>query len=97
MLEIIVDYVKDLSVLRKLLFAATWLPTDLPNKWGIAVEFATAGKVKRNAIDPTIANGIVENIEGFDACALKKRCLPSKRATRMDTIICNKTIGNCYD
>ena len=69
MLEVIAGYLKDLSVLRKLMFAATHLPPELPNIWGIAVEFATAGKV--NAIDAMTAKSIIDNVEAFDKCALK--------------------------
>ena len=72
MLEIIATHLKDVSVLRRLLFAATNLPSDLPNVWGIAVEFATVGKVKRNAIDPDTAQSVMENIASFDKCALNK-------------------------
>ena len=72
MLETLTAYVKDVSVLRKLLFAASHLPSDLPNLWGIAVEFATAGNVKRNEIDAKTAKSLVDNIETFDRDALKK-------------------------
>ena len=71
MLEVIATYLKDVSVLRKLLFAATHLPPDLPNLWGIAVEFATTGKVKRN-INAKTARSLIDNIEAFDREALKK-------------------------
>ena len=72
MLEVIATYLKDVSVLRKLLFAATHLPPDLPNLWGIAVEFATAGKVSRNDIDVKTAKSLLENIEVFDREAQKR-------------------------
>ena len=72
MLEVIATYLKDMSVLRKLLFAATHLPPDLPNLWGIAVEFATAGKVSCNDTDVKTAKSLLENIEVFDRKALKK-------------------------
>ena len=58
MLEVIATYLKDVSVLRKLLFAATHLPPDLPNRWGIAVEFATTGEVKCNDIDVKTAKSL---------------------------------------
>ena len=72
MLEVLATYLKDLSVLRKLLFAATHLPPEMPNMWGIAVEFATVGKVERNAIDAITAKSLIDNIEAFDRCALRK-------------------------
>ena len=59
MLAVISKYLKDVSVLRKLLFAASHLPLDHPNRWGIAVEFATAGKVKSNVLDAKSAKSLV--------------------------------------
>ena len=72
MLGVIATYLKDVSVLRKLLFAATHLPSNLPNLRGITVEFATAGKVSCNDIVVKTAKSLLENIEVFDREALKK-------------------------
>ena len=69
MLGIVADHLKDVLVLRRLLFVATYLPHELANFWGIAIEFTTAGKVKSNAITPEMAEVIVENIHSFDANA----------------------------
>lgn len=69
MLAIVAKYSKDVSVLRRLLFAASYLPQEIPNFGGIAVEFATAGKVERNAIDADTA--IEENIHTFDQKAFE--------------------------
>ena len=69
MLGVIAHHLKDVSVLRRLLFAATYLPHELPNFWGVAVEFATAGKVERNTIDRDTAAALIENIQSFDARA----------------------------
>jgi hypothetical protein len=41
MLGTVSKYIKDVSVLRRLLFAVVHLPSDLPNLWGVAVEFVT--------------------------------------------------------
>ena len=66
MLGVVANHLKDVSVLRRLLFASIQLPQELPNRWGIAVEFATDGKVKRNSIDTCTAAVLVENIMSFD-------------------------------
>lgn len=50
MLGTISKYIKDVSVVRRLLFAVMNLPKDLPNLWGVAVEFATQGQESRNAL-----------------------------------------------
>ena len=44
MLEAVSKYIKNVSVLRRLLFAVVHLPSSTPNFWGVAVEFATKGK-----------------------------------------------------
>ena len=44
MLQAISKYIQDVSILRRLLFAVAHLPSDFPNLWGVAVEFATEGK-----------------------------------------------------
>ena len=66
MLAVVAKQLKDVSVLRRLLVAASYLPSEIPNFWGIAVEFATAGKVQRNSIDADTAAALVENIRTFD-------------------------------
>ena len=93
MLETLATYVKDVSVLRKLLFAASHLPPDLPNLWGIAVEFATAGKVKHNEIDAKTAKSLLDNIEAFDRDALKKS---NEGAHRVGTNVCHKTTWDSF-
>ena len=81
-------HLKDTSVSRKLVFAATHLLPDLPNLWGITVEFVTAGEVERNAIDAVTAKCLIDNIETFDKYALKMDdCLSSTRAGWVGTNI----------
>lgn len=69
MLGPLAKYFKDTSVLRRFLFAAATLPPDLPNLWGIAVEFATQGKESRNAVSPKQAKVLAENLRELDAAA----------------------------
>ena len=58
-------------MLRRLLFAASNLSEEVPNFWGIVVEFATAGKVQRNSIDSDTAAALLENIHSFDERAFE--------------------------
>ncbi len=44
MLSTFSQHFKDVSVLRKCLFAVAQLPKDLPNIWELAVQFATKNK-----------------------------------------------------
>ena len=41
MLKLLAKKFSRVSVLRRLLFAASQLPTDLPNYWKIVLDFAT--------------------------------------------------------
>ena len=81
MLEVVARHLKDVSVLRRLLFAASNLSNEVPNFWGIVVEFATRGKVHRNRIDQDTAAALVENIHEFD-----------ERAFESDTILTQQLV-----
>lgn len=69
MLGAISKYINDVSVLRRLLFAVIHLPQDLPNLWGVAVEFATNGKESRDAINAQQAQLFMENMRSLDVTA----------------------------
>lgn len=71
MLEVIAKYIKDVSVLRRLLFAAVFLSPHLPQYWGLVVEFATAGKATASSITPEQAKVFSENIETLNATAFE--------------------------
>lgn len=68
MLGIVVKYIKEVSVLRKLLFAISFLPEDLPNRWDIAIQFAYSGQAATK-ISPEHAKALSENIQLLDAHA----------------------------
>lgn len=68
MLGVLSKYIKDVSVLRKLLFAVTFLPDDLPNRWDIAVQFAYSSH-GAPSISADIAKMLSENIQSLDAQA----------------------------
>lgn len=50
MLGTVSKYIQYVSVLRRLLFAVVYLPSDSPNLWGVAVEFATRDQESRDSI-----------------------------------------------
>lgn len=68
MLGAISKYISDVSVLRRLLFAVAYLPSDLPDLWGVAVEFATRTKAK-STITAAQARVFVENLQELDRVA----------------------------
>ena len=81
MLAAISKQVKDVSVLRRLLFALSQLPNDLPDVWKLVVEFATKNK-EGNVIDPESTRLMLKNLEEIDTCAYSDNkslflsCLP---------------------
>ena len=68
MLGVLSKYMKDVSVLRKLLFTVAFLPDDLPNRWDIAVQFAYSSRGIPD-ISADIAKMFSENIQSLDAQA----------------------------
>lgn len=65
MLAAISKQVKDVSVLRRLLFALSQLPNDLPDVWKLAVEFAT--KYKEGCVmDSERTKLMLKNLEEID-------------------------------
>ena len=69
MLELLGKCISDVSVLRKLIFPAVFLPPDIPNLWTIALEFATAGTISQKCITPDVVKALMENIQTFNATA----------------------------
>ena len=62
MLGTISKYIKNVSVVRRLLFAVMNLPKDLPNLWGVAAEFATWGQETRQTLNAEQAKHLVQNM-----------------------------------
>lgn len=70
MLSAISKHVKDVSVLRRLLFALSQLPSDLPDVWKVAVEFATKGK-EGCVTDSESTRLMLKNLEEIDISAFQ--------------------------
>lgn len=68
-LDTVCKFIKSVSVLRRLLFAVTHLPSDLPDLWKLAVEYATEGKTSQERITPAQAKVLVDNIHELDVLA----------------------------
>ena len=73
MLDIVSKYIKDVSVLRRLLFAVAHLPSSTPNLWGVAVEFATKGKDTQTCVTEAQAKVLADNIHELDVLAFLNR------------------------
>lgn len=70
MLTALSKHVKDVSVLRRLLFAISQLPHDLPDLWKVALEFATRGMDDKIENSTTIQL-ILKNLQKMDPTAFQ--------------------------
>ena len=61
-------HIKDVSVLRRMLFGATFLPEGLPNFWEILVEFGTKGK-HSESVNVENAKLLFQNMKYLDCTA----------------------------
>lgn len=61
-------HIKDVSVLRRMLFGATFLPEDLPNFWEVIVEFGTQGR-HTEGIDIKETKLLFQNLKDLDCTA----------------------------
>ena len=106
MLDTISKYISDVSVLRRLLFAAASLPGDLPNLWDVAVEFSTRHRgTKCSSITAEEARLLAENLEELDAMAfsmdkqlqkeLNNFTITAKKPLGLILISSNKTCTLC--
>lgn len=69
MLRVVAAQLKDVAILRRLLFAVMHIPRGLPNFWGMVVEFATFGKVDHSSLGEDEVKMLVENLEVFESNA----------------------------
>ena len=70
MFTLVSKSVKDASVLRRLQFAASFLPKDTPKYGEALTSFALRGKEDRNSLNPEQAIQIAENLSMVYATAL---------------------------
>ena len=59
-------YIKNVSVVRNLVFAVMNFSKDLPSLWGVAVEFATWGQETRQNLNAEQAKLLVQNMQELD-------------------------------
>lgn len=69
MFSLVSQTIKDVSVLRRLQFAATIYPKDLPRRWEKLASFSVKHKPERNCLTPELAQVVVENLEVVDGGA----------------------------
>lgn len=70
MLRIVTAQLKDVAILQRLLFTMMHITHDLPNFWGMVVEFATFEKVDHSSLGEDEVKMLVENLGVFESNAL---------------------------
>lgn len=93
MLGSLSQIIKDASTLRRMLFAAAYLPSQTPNFWGIVVEFATLGMTRRSAVTPEQARVLMENLKTLDEKAFSTDKELLQELTHMPIPPTNKPLG----
>ena len=66
MLGVFAKYFKDVSQVRRLLFALEFLPNDTPDRLRLALDFATRGKSEHCTITTQQLSALCENLEDID-------------------------------
>ena len=70
MLKLLAKNFSRVSVLRRLLFAASQLPTDLPNYWKIVLDFATEEE-NQDSVSVEQVRVLLENLQELNCAAFK--------------------------
>ena len=60
------QFVKDVSVVRRLQFAARFSPKTMPNYWDHITAFSQETKAHRNSLTPENVRLLIENLEVID-------------------------------
>lgn len=65
------EVIKDVSVLRRMLFAVATVPNDHPKVWEVVVQFGVGQTGERNKITPEQAKVLFENVRELNQEAFK--------------------------
>ena len=102
MLGLLSKYFKQVSVLRRLLFAIIHLPEDVPKRWDLCVQFANNGL--NTGLSADIAKMLSENIQALDAEAFTSdhtlhqelMQIPNKKSLGVVLISSRETCLRCH-
>ena len=92
MLEIIAKYIREVSVLRRLLFAVFFLSPDLPDLWNLVVQFALDGKCE-SPVTAKQAKALSENIQLLNSSAFATDELLFKQIIHMEIPTSARPLG----
>lgn len=68
-MDVVTAKVTDVAVLRRMLFATAYLPTDIPNYWAIIASFGSLHSSEKACISPQVAQMTMENVQVLNADA----------------------------
>ena len=83
--------VKDVSVLRRMLFATPYLPQELPCYWQIIASFSTLGS--DTSIDAAAVKLLMENLQVLNAQAFSTDLTLTKELLNADSKSSMKPLG----
>ena len=66
MLSALLHKVRDISVVKRMSFAAAFMPRDMPNYWQAVAEFSVMDKPSRNVLTVEQVKTLIENLEVMD-------------------------------
>ena len=69
-MELVAEKIPQVSVLRRLLFACSYLPSSCPNYWEIISQFATEGS--SCVLDPATAKLLMDNVQILNSRAFAR-------------------------
>ena len=98
-MEVVAVQIKDVAVLRRMLFATSTLPTELPNYWDTVASFGCLGcSSNLPKITPDSAQVAMENLKVLDANAFSQfTIIRFSQLNKTDFILflCCITCVNC--
>lgn len=62
-MDLLPKEVQDVAVLRRVIFAAVYLPTDFPHYWSVIAEFASQASQFTTNLQPEVVKIAVENLQ----------------------------------
>ena len=63
-MELVAAQIGDAGILRRMLFATSYLPSDVPHYWNIVATFCNQGSLR---ISPESAKMLMENVQVFNS------------------------------
>ena len=84
----------DSAIRRRMLFATSYLPPDIPHYWDIIASFANqVNHSGRSSISPQSAKVAMENVQVLDTEAFRSDAVLTRQLITMEYTVTNKPLG----